>query len=161
MVIPKVRRCIQPSEGSRADYASDVGIFDEKITALGAMGRRYNLSKSSGRSCMPVYDYLCNDCHKTFERSLTLHEHDSQQVVTAFYAVTSKKSAQAKPARVRLTQAGFCSLELQSSVPQPAFVFTSRSRAQTGKRRRASAEVSFTHASHAPLHVECDPRPPP
>jgi putative FmdB family regulatory protein len=55
---------------------------------------------------MHVYDYLCNDCHKTFERSLTLHEHDSQQmrcphcggkkieqVVTAFYAVTSKKSA--------------------------------------------------------------------
>ncbi len=55
---------------------------------------------------MPVYDYVCKDCNKTFERSLTVHEHDSQemrcpacgsknieQVAAAFYAVTSKKSA--------------------------------------------------------------------
>jgi putative FmdB family regulatory protein len=55
---------------------------------------------------MPVYDYVCNDCHKTFERVLTLHEHDSEQTrcphcgsqnieqeAAAFYAVTSKKSA--------------------------------------------------------------------
>ena len=55
---------------------------------------------------MPVYDYVCNDCHKTFERILTLHEHDSKQMrcphcggknieqeAAAFYAVTSKKSA--------------------------------------------------------------------
>jgi putative FmdB family regulatory protein len=55
---------------------------------------------------MPVYDYLCNDCHKTFEQMLTIREHDGQQikcpycrstnvvqVAAAFYAVTSKKSA--------------------------------------------------------------------
>lgn len=55
---------------------------------------------------MPVYDYICTDCRKTFERVLTLHEHDSQkmrcpscggknieQQAAAFYAVTSKKSA--------------------------------------------------------------------
>ena len=55
---------------------------------------------------MPVYDYICNDCHKTFEQTLTLHEHDQSQVrcpycggrhieqeAAAFYAVTSKKSA--------------------------------------------------------------------
>ena len=55
---------------------------------------------------MPVYDYICNDCRKNFERVLTLHEHDSEkmrcpscgsknieQQVAAFYAVTSKKSA--------------------------------------------------------------------
>jgi putative FmdB family regulatory protein len=55
---------------------------------------------------MPVYDYACKDCHKTFERTLTLHEHDSAQMrcpncgsknieqeAAAFYAVTSKKSA--------------------------------------------------------------------
>jgi len=55
---------------------------------------------------MPVYDYLCNDCHQTFEQSLTLHQHDSEQMrcphcgsqeieqrAAAFYAVTSKKSA--------------------------------------------------------------------
>jgi putative FmdB family regulatory protein len=54
---------------------------------------------------MPVYDYVCNDCHKTFETILTLGEHDHlnvkcphcgsknvDQEVTAFYAVTPKKS---------------------------------------------------------------------
>jgi putative FmdB family regulatory protein len=60
----------------------------------------------TGGVYMPVYDYVCNDCHKTFERVLTLHEHDSEQMrcphcgsqnieqeAAAFYAVTSKKSA--------------------------------------------------------------------
>jgi putative FmdB family regulatory protein len=60
----------------------------------------------TGGVSMPVYDYLCNDCHKTFERVLTLHEHDSEQMrcphcgsknieqeAAAFYAVTSRKSA--------------------------------------------------------------------
>jgi len=55
---------------------------------------------------MPVYDYVCNDCHKAFEQTLTLQEHDGkkircphcggihvQQAAAAFYAVTSKKSA--------------------------------------------------------------------
>ena len=53
---------------------------------------------------MPVYDYVCNDCHKTFELILTLKEHDTEikcpkcssrnveQEATAFYAVTDKKS---------------------------------------------------------------------
>ena len=54
---------------------------------------------------MPVYDYVCLDCHKPFETVLTLNEHDKQnpkcpncgsknveQEVAAFFAVTSKKS---------------------------------------------------------------------
>ena len=53
---------------------------------------------------MPTYDYVCNDCHKTFELILTLHEHDEtikcphcgskdvMQEAVAFFAVTSKKS---------------------------------------------------------------------
>jgi putative FmdB family regulatory protein len=53
---------------------------------------------------MPVYDYVCNDCHKTFELILTLKEHEVdakcpqcgsknvEQEATAFYAVTGKKS---------------------------------------------------------------------
>jgi len=53
---------------------------------------------------MPVYDYLCKDCHKTFELVLSLHEHDEavkcphcgsknvEQEATAFFAVTSSKS---------------------------------------------------------------------
>jgi putative FmdB family regulatory protein len=54
---------------------------------------------------MPVYDYLCSDCHKEFEIVLTLNEHDHQepkcpkcgsknveQEAAAFFAVTSKKS---------------------------------------------------------------------
>jgi putative FmdB family regulatory protein len=53
---------------------------------------------------MPVYDYVCNDCHKSFEIVLTLSEHEKQvrcphcgsknveQEVAEFFTVTSKKS---------------------------------------------------------------------
>lgn len=54
---------------------------------------------------MPVYDYFCKDCQKSFELLLTLSEHDKdkikcpkcksknvEQETTAFFAVTSKKS---------------------------------------------------------------------
>jgi len=53
---------------------------------------------------MPVYDYVCNDCHKSFELVLTLKEHDDrivcpkcgsknvEQEMAEFFAVTSKKS---------------------------------------------------------------------
>jgi len=53
---------------------------------------------------VPVYDYVCNDCHKTFELILTLRQHEAEakcpkcgsknveQEATAFYAVTGKKS---------------------------------------------------------------------
>ena len=53
---------------------------------------------------MPVYDYVCNDCHKPFELVLTLKEHDTEikcpscgsknveQEATAFFAVTGRKS---------------------------------------------------------------------
>jgi putative FmdB family regulatory protein len=54
---------------------------------------------------MPVYDYVCLDCHKPFETVLTLHEHDKEnpkcphcgsknveQEAAAFFAVTSRKS---------------------------------------------------------------------
>ena len=54
---------------------------------------------------MPVYDYVCLDCHQPFETALTLNEHDKEnpkcphcgsrnveQEAAAFFAVTSKKS---------------------------------------------------------------------
>jgi len=54
---------------------------------------------------MPVYDYICEDCQKSFELVLTLGEHDKnnitcpkcgsknvEQDAAAFFAVTSKKS---------------------------------------------------------------------
>jgi putative FmdB family regulatory protein len=54
---------------------------------------------------MPVYDYVCLDCNKTFETVLTLTEHDKdtircphcgskhvEQEAAAFFAVTSRKS---------------------------------------------------------------------
>ena len=63
-------------------------------------------ANSTGGVPMPVYGYVCNDCQKTFERLLSLHEHDSKQMrcphcgsknieqeAAVFYAVTSKKSA--------------------------------------------------------------------
>jgi len=55
---------------------------------------------------MPTYEYLCLACHKTFSQILTLAEADKQKVVcphchsakveqrpSAFYAITSRKSA--------------------------------------------------------------------
>lgn len=54
---------------------------------------------------MPVYDYICKDCQKSFELVLTLTEHDKENITcpkcgskkveqdaVAYYAVTSKKS---------------------------------------------------------------------
>ena len=54
---------------------------------------------------MPVYDYICKDCNKTFEKVITLTEHEKEviscphcgsknveQEATAFFAVTSSKS---------------------------------------------------------------------
>jgi putative FmdB family regulatory protein len=53
---------------------------------------------------MPIFDYVCHDCNQPFEVMLTLREHDKQvkcpkcgsthveQEITAFFAVTSKKS---------------------------------------------------------------------
>ncbi|MGA7379639.1 MAG: zinc ribbon domain-containing protein [Terriglobales bacterium] len=54
---------------------------------------------------MPVYDYICNDCKKSFETVLTLTEHDKEgircphcgsknveQEAAEFFAVTGKKS---------------------------------------------------------------------
>lgn len=54
---------------------------------------------------MPVYDYICHDCNKSFEEILTLTEHEKEgtkcphcgsknveQETTAFFAVTAKKS---------------------------------------------------------------------
>jgi putative FmdB family regulatory protein len=60
---------------------------------------------SSWEVSMPLYDYVCLDCHKPFETVLTLNEHDKEvpkcphcgsknveQEATAFFAVTSRKS---------------------------------------------------------------------
>lgn len=54
---------------------------------------------------MPVYEYICKDCHKEFEEVLTLTEYESDKIVcprcgsknieqefAEFFAVTSKKS---------------------------------------------------------------------
>ncbi len=54
---------------------------------------------------MPVYEYVCNECHTSFEVILTIKEHDKEEVicpkckskkveqdVAEFFAVTSRKS---------------------------------------------------------------------
>jgi putative FmdB family regulatory protein len=64
------------------------------------------LWNTSAEADMPTYEYLCRACHKTFSKTLTLAEADKQKVVcphcrsakveqrpSAFYAVTSRKSA--------------------------------------------------------------------
>jgi len=69
--------------------------------------QEYNFGNafSTGGVLMPVYDYVCLDCHKSFETVRTLNEHDKEnpkcpkcgsknveQEAAAFFAVTSKKS---------------------------------------------------------------------
>jgi putative FmdB family regulatory protein len=80
-----------------------------KKSAINDPQRSYNSLNTSkiphGRSPMPVYDYICLDCHKPFETVLTLNEHDKEnpkcphcgsknveQEAAAFFAVTSRKS---------------------------------------------------------------------
>jgi putative FmdB family regulatory protein len=60
-----------------------------------------------GEVCMPHYEFFCNACKKTFEKILTMAEHDDaektvcphcgslevEQRWSAFSAITSKKSA--------------------------------------------------------------------
>ena len=54
---------------------------------------------------MPVYEYVCNECHTSFEVILTIKEHEEQEIicprcdsrnveqdVADFVAVTSRKS---------------------------------------------------------------------
>jgi putative FmdB family regulatory protein len=54
---------------------------------------------------MPVYEYICQECHASFEAIFTLTEHETQEVccpkcgskkveqdATEFFAVTSRKS---------------------------------------------------------------------
>lgn len=56
---------------------------------------------------MPVYEFACKTCQKTFSKILTMAEHDQELKITCphcgsekveqrwadFYAITSKKSA--------------------------------------------------------------------
>jgi putative FmdB family regulatory protein len=55
---------------------------------------------------MPTYEYQCEGCHATFAKTLTIALHDKESITcpkcssknvrqefTAFYPVTSKKSA--------------------------------------------------------------------
>jgi len=54
---------------------------------------------------MPVYEYVCNECHASFEVILSIQEHDKEEIVcpkcgsrkvaqdvAEFFAVTSSKS---------------------------------------------------------------------
>ncbi len=54
---------------------------------------------------MPVYQYFCKECNKTFTQTMSVEDHDKRKVacpkcnskkveqrVAAFFAVTSKKS---------------------------------------------------------------------
>jgi len=60
----------------------------------------------AGEVCMPHYEFVCNACKKTFEKILTMSEHDAEKTAcphcgsneveqrwSPFSAVTSKKSA--------------------------------------------------------------------
>jgi putative FmdB family regulatory protein len=84
----------------------DSAFFHRRKTTINICGRRTILPTGFPREVsMPVYDYVCLDCHKPFETVLTLNEHDKEipkcphcgskdveQEAAAFFAVTSRKS---------------------------------------------------------------------
>jgi len=41
---------------------------------------RFDLQRSLREANMPVYDYVCKDCQKSFELVLTLGEHDKGDI---------------------------------------------------------------------------------
>lgn len=78
----------------------------EQKSTINTCGKRTILSTNFPQEVlMPIYDYVCLDCHKPFETILSLHEHDKEspkcphcgsrnveQEAAAFFAVTSRKS---------------------------------------------------------------------
>jgi putative FmdB family regulatory protein len=77
----------------------------EKQSSQSAEKRRILFIGFPREVSMPVYDYVCLDCHKPFEVVLSLNEHDQEtpkcphcgsknveQEAAAFFAVTSRKS---------------------------------------------------------------------
>jgi putative FmdB family regulatory protein len=76
-------------------------------SAAGAQVHRFTgIVRLGGGYHMPIYEYLCKDCHEAFTKTLTIAVHDKESITcpkcgsknvrqefTAFYPVTSKKSA--------------------------------------------------------------------
>ena len=72
---------------------------------MGAVIKSLLWSNGSSEEKMPTYEYRCEGCGETFERSESIAEHDTARpecpkcgsdkvtrAVSAFYARTSKKS---------------------------------------------------------------------
>lgn len=88
------------------DPATPTVPFNNQESTIHTFQRAYNYLRAFPREvAMPVYDYVCLDCHKPFETVLTLNEHDKEtpkcphcgsknveQEAAAFFAVTSRKS---------------------------------------------------------------------
>jgi putative FmdB family regulatory protein len=81
-------------------------LIDSQESAINSLrGVQFSYQRSPREVPMPIYDYVCLDCHKPFETVLTLTEHDHEnpkcphcgsknveQEAAAFFAVTSRKS---------------------------------------------------------------------
>jgi putative FmdB family regulatory protein len=94
---PDVHRVLFESENIRRG--------DSSATFRLSVALQFVQDRVHGRLIMPVYDYICKDCNKTFEKIITLAEHEKEAVscpycrskhveqeATAFFAVTSSKS---------------------------------------------------------------------
>jgi putative FmdB family regulatory protein len=66
---------------------------------------KFALASGLPEVAMPVYEYICQECHASFETILTMKEHETEEVhcpkcdskrveqdATEFFAVTSRKS---------------------------------------------------------------------
>ena len=81
------------------------GKLSHRSARMPAPANYASLADVKWEVAMPVYEYVCKDCHKEFEQVLTLTEHDAEKIVcpkcgsknveqeaAGFFAVTSKKS---------------------------------------------------------------------
>jgi 4a-hydroxytetrahydrobiopterin dehydratase len=75
-------------------------LLNHKLQPGSNRGRIRSTIRPGGGYGMPTYEYLCKDCHGSFDKTLTLTAHDREcgsknvkQEFTTFYPVTSKKSA--------------------------------------------------------------------
>jgi putative FmdB family regulatory protein len=103
---PGARRFIM-SVGSVTAVTDSVSgaSYDEKRTSRPSAFSGLSGSRLPGEVVMPVYEYVCNECHTAFEVILTIKEHDKEEIfcpkcgckkveqaAAEFYAVTSHKS---------------------------------------------------------------------
>jgi putative FmdB family regulatory protein len=116
---------------------------------------------------MPHYEFVCNACKKSFEKILTMSEHDAEKTAcphcgsheveqrwSAFSAVTSKKSAWAqrvREARMHFDKFSFGSVRIDGSTYEQDVVIDC---GKIRKRKKAPSKRFRDEFGHTPLSID-------